>query len=1221
MDTKIKFIPIDYDYFDFEGRNYAKIIGRDDKGKQVCIIDSCDIYFWAIVNEGVSEKKINEIRKKIEKIVIDGKVRQSKVLKTEVHDKNFLGKTYRAIKIFIPNMKDAHDIADEIGFKEIYKRREYDLGFITKYIIEKRLRPLNWYEISGEILNNSMEFGGIDQGIDVEMVLKVDKIDEIKSDKEFFKPKVLAFDIETSEFEIGGGEILMVSLVGENYKKVITCKQDSKLEYVEKVNDEEELIERFVECVKEYAPDILTGYFSDGFDLPYLRARADKLRVKLGLGLDGSSPKFRRGNVMTGKINGLVHIDLLRFIRVVYSQYMQSETMGLNDVAFELLGEAKDDWEFIPTEKIKGKKWDEFYGYNLKDSELTYKLFEKIWPDMQEFTKVVEEPLFDVSRYSMSNLVENYIMHNLEKYNEIIEKKPVNDMIGARRAEERYEGAFVFQPIPGLYEDIVFFDFTSMYGSVIVSFNLSRESYLNKREKNSTMVDIGEKKVYFAKDRGFFSKMVNEIIETRKKYKKEYNEAPTNLLKARSNAFKLLANASYGYLGYFGARYYCREAAASTAALARVEIKKAINRIEKKGYRIVYSDSVDGKTKLFVKKNDVIYEEEIEELFEKVDQKSILDKEYNFKDDLEVLTLDNKGNSVFKPLVYVMRHKSNKKMYRVHFTNNWSIDVTEDHSLIGYQSSHFNQTNKAKRDPLQRITEIKPQEIGKKANSIISLQKVPFEETNSRDYPKEVYEFMGFFIGDGSFHRNKSHQKNNKDYYLGLSLGNDKDEVFDRLINPLIKSKYIGNFWWSNTRSGDIRLNGLKLVKLIAENCRNKDNKKIIPKWLFDEREENIAAFLRGLFSADGTVMVRSNAPIIKFTSINDEYIKDVRNLLYRVGISHSTFRDNTINSYKTNKKTYSSGSFSKNIIIKNKDSFVKKIGFLIDRKNERAKIKTREHHKKLIKNFEFDLQQVTSVEKINTPKYVYDVEVEDTHRFFANNVLVHNTDSIAFLQGKKSKKDVNKMLENINSDLPGIMELDLEGFFKRGIWVTTRNGEFGAKKKYALLSEDGKTKIKGFETVRRDWCGLARETQSKILGMILKDGNNKKALEYLKKIVKQLKNRDVDMDNLMIRTKLKRNIEDYKAIGPHVVIAKRMKEAGMKVGIGTLIEYYIGESNEKRASVGLRAKLRDEKGKYDINYYLKNQILPAAENIFEVFDYNVNDLIEGEKQKGLGDF
>ena len=49
MQTSISFIPVDYDYFDFNGKNYAKITGRTEKGKKAVIIDSCDIYFWAIL--------------------------------------------------------------------------------------------------------------------------------------------------------------------------------------------------------------------------------------------------------------------------------------------------------------------------------------------------------------------------------------------------------------------------------------------------------------------------------------------------------------------------------------------------------------------------------------------------------------------------------------------------------------------------------------------------------------------------------------------------------------------------------------------------------------------------------------------------------------------------------------------------------------------------------------------------------------------------------------------------------------------------------------------------------------------------------------------------------------------------------------------------------------------------------------------------------------------
>ena len=55
---KTTFIPLDYDSFDWEGKNYAKLIGRDDKGKRVCVIDTCPIYMWAILKEGVILKSI-----------------------------------------------------------------------------------------------------------------------------------------------------------------------------------------------------------------------------------------------------------------------------------------------------------------------------------------------------------------------------------------------------------------------------------------------------------------------------------------------------------------------------------------------------------------------------------------------------------------------------------------------------------------------------------------------------------------------------------------------------------------------------------------------------------------------------------------------------------------------------------------------------------------------------------------------------------------------------------------------------------------------------------------------------------------------------------------------------------------------------------------------------------------------------------------------------------
>ncbi|MCK5624373.1 hypothetical protein KAI04_00855 [Candidatus Pacearchaeota archaeon] len=1217
---KIEFTPIDYDYFDFQGRNYAKIIGRNNKGKRVCIIDSCPVYLWAILKDKVKENKTNKLIEKIQKIKLNVKGRQTKVEKVEIHDKNFMGKQVKALKIFATNYKDLHDIADKLDLPEIEKRRGYDLGYITHYIIEKKLNPLNWYEISGELLNNSQDFGGIDMALDVDFCIKTKQIKELKN-KTTFKPKTLAYDIETDKLEIGKGEILMISLVGDNFKKVITWKKSkSKQDYVEYVNDEVELIEKFIEYIKKVSPDFLVGYFSDGFDLPYLKARAEKHKIRLNLGLDNSQPKFSRGITMTAKIKGITHIDILKFIRTTYAQYMQSETLTLNEVAKEFLGDTKKDFKIKHSSELEEHDWKKYYEYNLHDSVLTLDLFRKFWPDMLEFTKIIQEPIFDISRNGLSKQVESYIIHNLNRFNEIPEKRPTYDEIAKRRHRQKVEGAFVLEPKPGLYENLVMFDFTSMHTSIIISMNISRETLLEKPEKNAYSIKTREGTYYFSKKQGFFPTLLKEIFDKRKEHKKAYQKNPDVITLARSNAFKVLSASAHGYLGFFGARYYSIESSASILAFVRKFNQEAIEKTEKAGHKVIYGDSIGGDSKIIIKKGDKIYEEEIKNLFEKIDSKNPDKKEYNLKKNTKVLTLDEKGNSVFKPIKYVMRHKTNKKMYRIHFTNNWNIDTTEDHSLIGYQSSHFNQTEICKKDPLKRLTEIKPEEIKKKANNIITLSKIP-NKFQTKNYPKEVYEFIGFFIGDGSFCRNKQHNKNNKDYYLGLSLGLDSEEVINKLIKPLIKLGYIKNYWESKTRKGDIKINGLKLIKIISQNCRNKENKKIIPSWLFDEKEENIASFLRGLFSADGTVMIRNNAPIIKFTSINQGHINNVRKLLFRVGISHSTFKENNPNKYKTKQKIYSSRSYSKNIILKDKEKFHEEVGFLLKRKNDKSKIKTKGIQKKLIKNFEFDLQGVKKIEQIKTPKYVYDIEVEDNHRFFANYVLVHNTDSVAFTSEKKSKKQILGFLKKLNKDLPGIMELELDGFFKRGLWVTTRAGTVGAKKKYALIDEKNNIKIRGFETVRRDWCKLARNVQSKVINQILKDGNEKKSLEYLKNIVKKVKQREINKEDIIIKTQLKKPLSEYKAISPHVIAARKMQEKAIPVGEGNLINYFIAETRDKKKLVRDKVKLPTEKGEYNIKYYLERQLMPAVENIFQVFDVNIKEIIEGKRQMTLGDF
>src|SRR3989338_5755632 len=126
---KTSFIPIDYDYFDFEGRNIVRIVGRNENGKKICVIDTCPAFFWAILKPNLPDKKIKSLIEKVSKIRVKTAGRETLVEKVELQNKNFLDKPIKALKIFATNYKDLQDIASHLTMPEVEKRRGYDINF------------------------------------------------------------------------------------------------------------------------------------------------------------------------------------------------------------------------------------------------------------------------------------------------------------------------------------------------------------------------------------------------------------------------------------------------------------------------------------------------------------------------------------------------------------------------------------------------------------------------------------------------------------------------------------------------------------------------------------------------------------------------------------------------------------------------------------------------------------------------------------------------------------------------------------------------------------------------------------------------------------------------------------------------------------------------------------------------------------------------------------
>ncbi|OQA31694.1 MAG: DNA polymerase [archaeon ADurb.Bin336] len=233
--------------------------------------------------------------------------------------------------------------------------------------------------------------------------------------------------------------------------------------------------------------------------------------------------------------------------------------------------------------------------------------------------------------------------------------------------------------------------------------------------------------------------------------------------------------------------------------------------------------------------------------------------------------------------------------------------------------------------------------------------------------------------------------------------------------------------------------------------------------------------------------------------------------------------------------------------------------------------------------------------------------------------VLYNDTDS-AFLQfiGQEGKKKVEEFLDKTNNELPEGMELELDGFYKRGIFVTKKEGG-AAKKKYALIDEKGNLKIVGFEYVRRDWCIAAKETQKKVIELVLNEGKPEKAISFVKKMLADLKEGKVLKKDLVIMTLLQRDVKDYDSIGPHVAAAKKAIDRGKELGVGNMLSFIITKGKGKM-SISQKAELEEyvSEGDYDADYYIENQVLPAVIKIMQELGYTKEDLISGGKQTGL---
>jgi DNA polymerase, archaea type len=237
--------------------------------------------------------------------------------------------------------------------------------------------------------------------------------------------------------------------------------------------------------------------------------------------------------------------------------------------------------------------------------------------------------------------------------------------------------------------------------------------------------------------------------------------------------------------------------------------------------------------------------------------------------------------------------------------------------------------------------------------------------------------------------------------------------------------------------------------------------------------------------------------------------------------------------------------------------------------------------------------------------------------------VIYGDTDSLVMLMEDKTKEDALKFMKDYNSKLPEPMELELEDFYSRGVFVGKKVGKeanaAGAKKKYALISDTGRIKIRGFELVRRDWSRVSRDTQRAVLETILKEGDPKKASDIVKETIRRLRAGEVPLSDVVISTQIRKSIDGYDVKSPEVSAAKKAVNAGFKTKDeveNNIIGYIVTKHGN---TISDRAELEGMAKDYDPEYYINHQILPATMKILKELGFSEEELKGLGTQKKLG--
>ena len=447
---------------------------------------------------------------------------------------------------------------------------------------------------------------------------------------ELSKIRIAFIDIECSseygfpDIRRANEEVLAISIkIGDDFK-VYGCGEYNPSPGIKYINcpNEEGLLKSFIDDWASNYPDIVTGWNSRFFDIPYLMNRiirilGEKYANKLspwGWFKENEVTLVGNRRHQVYELVGISSIDYMDAYKKF--TYVNQESYSLNHIAYAELGEKKLDYSEASTlHELYRTNFQKFVDYNVHDVILVERLEEK----MKLMEMIIS--LAYMAKCNFNDVFSPVKMWDCIIYNHLREQKIVIPPKKHEQKSEAYEGAYVKEPQLGRHKWVCSFDLNSLYPHLIMQYNISPETLLKMyprdkmveallegeidtqflKDQNMTMTPNGS--LYTRKKQGFLPALMEKMYTDRVKYKKMMIEeqkkgksADTNKLAQYHNMqinLKIALNSAYGALGNQWFRYYDVRNAEAVSVAGQLSIRWAERAVNQYLNKILETEDKD----------------------------------------------------------------------------------------------------------------------------------------------------------------------------------------------------------------------------------------------------------------------------------------------------------------------------------------------------------------------------------------------------------------------------------------------------------------------------------------------------------------------------------------------------------------------------------------------------------------------------------------------------